>query len=123
MESIFNKRFLGNTEITMNGEVYKNTEAFERKNDEVCYISEYGLEELAEQDHELTDKEIVEKGIGESYNSILEQAKEYWDEFVEEQRENGATDEEIGTVEDLAQLAFQEVDWQYVCTWFSELTY
>ena len=83
MESIFNKRFLDNTEITMNGEVYKNTEAFERKNDEVCYISEYGLQELAEQDHELTDKEIVEKGIGESYNSILEQAKEYWNEFVE----------------------------------------
>lgn len=123
MESIFNKRFLDNTEITMNGEVYKNTEAFERKNDEVCYISEYGLQELAEQDHELTDKEIVEKGIGESYNSILEQAKEYWNEFVEMEHENGATDEEIGTVEDLAEYAFQEVDWQYVCTWFSELTY
>jgi len=123
MESKFNKRFLDNTEETLNGFVYKNTEAFDRKNDEVCYISEYGLQELAEWDHELTDKEIVEKGIGESYNSILEQAKEYWDEFVEDQRENGATDEEIGTVEDLAQLAFQEVDWQYVCTWFSELTY
>lgn len=124
MESKFNKRFLDNTEETMNGCVYKNTKAFERKNDEVCYISEYGLQELAEQDHELTDKEIVEKGIGESYNSILQSCREYIDEVREAMVWHGATEKEANemTSEELAIDIFQSADWAYICTYLDERT-
>lgn len=124
MESEFNKRFLDNTEITMNGEVYKNTKAFKRKGDEVCYISEYGLQELAEQDHELTDKEIVEKGIGESYNSILQSCREYIDEVREAMVWHGATEKEANkmTSEELAIDIFQSADWAYICTYLDERT-
>jgi hypothetical protein len=124
MESKFNKRFLDNTEITMNGEVYKNTEAFARKNDEVCYISEGGLQELREYDHELTDKEIIEKGIGECYNSILQSCREYIDEVREAMVWHGATEEEANkmTSEELANDIFQSADWAYISTYLEERT-
>lgn len=117
MESKFNRRFLDKIEATDNGWVYKSIEAFERKGDEVCYISEYGLQELEEQDHELTDAEVIEKGIGESYNSILKQCQENFDEIAEANE----YDDPI-TVEDLVQDVFNTVDWQYVSTLLDEMT-
>lgn len=124
MESKFNRRFLDKIEATDNGWVYKSIEAFERKNDEVCYISEYGLQELAEWDHELTDKEIIEKGIGESYNSILQSCREYIDEVREAMVWHGATEKEANqmTSAELAIDIFQSADWAYICTYLDERT-
>lgn len=121
MGAKFNRRFLDHTEQTCNGEVYKNEDAFNRHGDEVCYISEHGLSDLEEADHEMTDAEIINEGIGDSYNSIVEQCNEVWDDYVVLLLENGSTMDEIGTVADMAEYAFEEVDWQYVSTWISDL--
>lgn len=118
----YNKRFLHFTTSTMNGEVYKNEKAFEEKTDQVCYISEYGLRDLEEADHEMTDEEIISKGIGESYWSILEQCQEK----IEEMKEDAEEFEELYgelNAEHLAQMAFEICDWQYVSTYLAEIDY
>lgn len=124
MESKFNRRFLDKIEGTDNGLVYKSIEAFERKNDEVCYISEGGLQELREYDHELTDKEIIEEGIGESYNTILQSCREYIDEVRKAMVWHGETEKEANkmTSEKLAIDIFQSADWAYICTYLDERT-
>ena len=58
--------FVNNVINTDNGVIYKNEEIFENNHDEICYISEYGLEELEElikEGKNLTEIEIIEKGI------------------------------------------------------------
>ena len=124
MESKYNRRFLDNTEVTTNGVIYKNAEAFERKNDEVCYISEGGLQELRGYDHELTDKEIIKEGIGESYNSILELCREYIDEVREALTWHGESEEVANEVtpETLVQDVFQSAEWAYISTYLEERT-
>lgn len=124
MEQEYNRRFLDNTEDTTNGVVYKNADAFARKGDEVCYISEGGLQELREYDHELTDNEIIEEGIGESYNSILQSCREYIDEVREAMVWHGTTEEEANkmTSEELAKDIFQSADWAYISTYLEERT-
>ena len=116
MESRFNRRFLDNIEQTMNGFVYKNQEAFDSKGDNVCYISEYGLNDLEKQDHELSDQEIIEHGIGESYKSILGQCVYMLDNL------NKTTDESL-TPEEWAADAFDTADWQYISTLLFEWTF
>ena len=113
----FNGRFLENTINTENGVVFKSDEIFDRHNDEVCYIQESGLEALEDADHEMTDEEIIKAGIGESYNSILEQCKETFDEdpeyFIE--------DVEVKNPEELAESVFCIADWACIGTYLADI--
>jgi len=124
MESEFNKRFLDNTEETWNGLIFKDCDAFERKGDEVCYMSEYQLEKLSEADYELTDTEIIEGDYGESYNSILSLCKARIDEVRESMLWHGEDEDFVKkfTAEDLAQDIFEWADWASISTYIEERT-
>lgn len=113
----FNARFLDNTIQTDNGTVFKSDEIFDRHNDEVCYIAESSLESLEDADHEMTDEEIIKEGIGESYNSILEQCKEKLDEEPEYFKE----DVGIMNPEQLAESTFCIADWAQIQTYLTDI--
>lgn len=118
-KSKFNRRFLDNTTLTMNGVVFKDYDAFEREGDEVCYISEYGLEELYEADHEMTDEEIINQGIGDSYNSIVKKCEENLDRY------NEGLDEidKIHSPITWARSIWEDADWAYISTYIEEDCY
>ena len=114
-------KYLGNTTQTMNGVVYKNEDAF-NSHIGICYIGEYGLEELEEyrdRGEDLTDKEIVAKGIGSTYDSIIEECEERWEELNDAQGDNY----EDFDLNHCAELVFDEADWTYISTIIDQLTY
>lgn len=94
-----------------NGVVYKNDDAFKAENDEICYISEGGLDDLEDlfiEGKDLTDNELVEQGLAESYNSIIKQ-------IIDAELESNLTPHEIA--EDL----YYNADWAYISTYIMEL--
>ena len=113
-------KYLGNTTPTMNGVVYKNENAFNNRRG-VCYVSEYGLaelEEYRERAEDLTDDEIVAKGIGSTYDSIIKECKERWGELNNTQGEKC----EVYDLNYYAELVFNEADWAYISTTIDLLT-
>lgn len=113
--------YLNNTTQTMNGVVYKNEDAFKSQIG-ICYIGEYGLEILEEclnNGEDLTDEEIVEKGIGSTYDSIIEECKERWEELNDAQGDNY----EDFDLNHCAELVFDEADWTFISTMIDQLTY
>ena len=110
-------KYLDNTTSTNNGVVYKNENAF-NNHIGVCYVSEYGLsdlEEYRERGKDLTDDEIVAKGIGSTYDSIIEECKERWGELNE-------TQGEVYDLNHYAEFVFDEADWAYVSTIIDQMT-
>ena len=94
-----------------NGVVYKNDDAFKAENDEICYISEGGLDDLEDlfiDGQDLTDNELIEQGYAESYNSIIRQ-------IIDAELESNLTPHEIA--EDL----YYNADWAYISTYIMEL--
>ena len=101
---------------TDNGEVYKDYEAF-KSGVGVCYISEYGLQELHER---LTNLEARYENItnpddlancGETRQSIIDQIREaYGDDYM-------LTNEQV---EYFASDVFQLADWACIATYLAE---
>ena len=111
----------GNTD---QGVVYKDYEAF-RTGVGVCYISEYGLEEMDENlvdlearyaNSDMTDEEYWEERAhilsvaGETRQTIIDQVrKAFGDDYL-------MTDEQV---EFLAESIFWEADWAYISTYIT----
>lgn len=111
-------KYLNNTEQTMNGVVFKDRNAFNKKKG-VCYIGEYGLEELEslrEEGIDLTDDEIVEKGVGSSYASIKSEVGDKWKELNDEVKEECSIEEIVADV-------FESSDWTFISTTIDQMTY
>jgi len=87
-----NKIELGETE---NGYVYKNSLAFDKKSDEICYIPELGIE----------GNIITEETSAYKYSDFLELAIKYI-------KRNNLKD----TPQKIAEKLFDCVDWQHPST-------
>lgn len=90
-----------------NGVVYKNDDAFRAENDDICYISEYGLKDIEDlfiEGKDLTDNELIKQGYADSYNSIIRQ-------IIDAELESNLTPHEIA--EDL----YYNADWAYISTY------
>jgi hypothetical protein len=101
-------KYLNNTRQTADGIVYKDEDAFNNNPKAICYISEYGLEDLMdckEDGEDLTDKEIVEQGIGVTREVIR-------DEIVNSLAENNVktTTEEVES-KGIVKFVFGELNW------------
>ena len=108
------KKYLDEAIETENGTVYKREDYATAGNDEIIYISEYGLndlEELYENNQDLTDAELVEKQIASTKNSIHQTIKDYWTK---------ATDEWIDK-HDLIDDVFQSCTWEYAATMIDQM--
>ena len=108
---------------TDNGVVYKDYEAF-KTGVGICYISEYGLEDLEDKLDELDQRkrfltgeeylaeraEILEH-CGETRQSIIDQVRDaFGDDYM-------LTDEQV---EYFASDVFQLADWAYISTYLAE---
>lgn len=112
------EKYLNNTTQTSEGEIYKDEEAFNNKTG-ICHIGEYGLEslkELLQAGEDLTDDELVEKGIADTYDTIIEEVKRNMDYFDDELKEEC-------TVEEIAYQAFDDALWTCVATQINQMTY
>lgn len=110
---------------TDQGIVYKDMEAF-RTGVGICYISEYGLEELHEkltdlearyENSNMTDMEYLAErrdileNCGETRQSIIDQVREaFGDDYL-------MTDEQV---EYFAEAVFNLADWAYIATYLTE---
>ena len=113
MENI--EKYLANTTYGDECEIFKDFDTFndENRRDKVCYIGDYGLQELAKSDKDLTDEEIISKGIGCSHKSIISLVKECSEGY-------NFTDEKI---EDIAEYLFDIAEWAYMSTYAYEFDY
>lgn len=112
------KRYLDNTTETYEGVIYHNNEAFESHNG-ICHISEYSLETLEnalERGEDFTDDELVEMGIADTYQTIIDMVQERWEDFDDEIKREC-------TVEDVARTAFNDAEWCCVATQIDQMTY
>lgn len=112
------EKYLNNTTQNENGVFYKNTEAFDSRQG-ICHIGELSLEILADYKKmgaDLSDEDIVALGIGDTYETILDSVKVYWDE-IDDETKNESTPEQV------AESVFSSVDWTCVDTEILELTY
>lgn len=103
------KDYLNSTMQTENGFIYLNEDWKNAGDDEIIYISEYGLEDLAEgiKDGTLTtDQELVKEGIASTKKSIREDIKEFYP---------NATDEWIDK-HDLVAAVIQSCSWEDAAT-------
>lgn len=94
---------------------YKNDDAFKAENDDICYISEYALEDLEDlldEGKDLTDAELIEQGYAESYNSIVKQIKQ-----SDICNINSVCDK---TIHEIAEYLYQNADWAYISTYILE---
>lgn len=110
---------------TGEGFVYKDIEAF-RTGEGICYISEYGLEELDENiadlearygNSDMTDEEYFAEraeilaNCGETRQTIIDQVREaFGDDYL-------MTDEQVAY---FAEDVFQLADWAYISTYLQE---
>ena len=117
--------------MTENGEVFKDYGAFE-SGQGICYVSEYGLEEIEEnlaelqaiyentkkgEEGYLTDeeygkaREAVILSIAETRQTIIDQVRDaFGDDYM-------LTDEQV---EYFAGDVFGLADWAYICTYLTE---
>lgn len=94
-----------------NGVIYKNDDAFKAENDEICYISEGGLDDIEDlfiEGKDLTDNELIEQGIAESYSSIIKQ-------IIDAEFECNLTPHEI------AEYLYYNADWAYISTYIMQI--
>lgn len=97
-----------------NGVTYKNDDAFKRENDDICYISEYALEDLKDlfdEGKDLTDAELIALGYAESYNTIIKQVI-----YAE-------LESDTLTPYDIAEDLYYCADWAYISTYINERKY
>ena len=108
---------------TDNGVVYKDYEAF-KTGVGICYISEYGLEDLEEKldgldrrkrfltgEEYLAERAEILERCGETRQSIIDQVREaFGDDYM-------LTDEQV---EYFAGDVFQLADWAYISTYLAE---
>lgn len=118
-------------EMSDNGYIFKDHEAFETGNG-ICYVSEYGLEEIQEELTELEAiyentkpgdegylsdeeyrqaREAVILSVGETRQTIIDQVREtFGDDYL-------MTDEQVAY---FAEDVFGLADWAYICTYLQE---
>lgn len=93
-------------------EIFKSVANFdEQSGDKVCYIGDFGLQSLleyAERNEDLTDAEIISRGLGSSRNSIVSDIKQECDRLGLE-----VSDDDLKR---LAEVAFEEADWTFIST-------
>ena len=73
---------------------------------------------LASKTKTTKDDEIVAKGIGSTYDSIIKECKERWGELNNAQGEEC----EVYDLNYYAELVFNEADWAYISTTIDLLT-
>lgn len=115
------EKYIKGSMQTANGIVYKDVEAFNTHKG-ICYIGELGLSDLSyflDKGEDLTDEEIVEKCIGSTYDSIVEELTERWEEI----KEANPDYVEIVDVNLCAKLVFSQADWSFISTVIDQLTY
>jgi hypothetical protein len=123
--------FVNNVINTDNGVIYKNEEIFENSHDEICYIPEYGLEDLEElikEGKNLNEIEIIEKGIGFSRNSLIRDIIIFYDETCTEEQIQESKLKYNNKVIDvkktgLDKSVFEYLDWSYPTTLMSDIDF
>ena len=123
--------FANNVINTDNGVIYKNEEIFENNHDEICYIPEYGLEELEELikgGKNLNEIEIIESRIGFSRNSLIREIIIFYDETcTEEQIQENKLKYNNKVIDvkksGLDKIIFEYLDWSYPTTLMSDIDF
>lgn len=117
-------RYINNSITTDNGTCFKDYEAFKNNPDDVCYVSEYGLEDIEELEQSMgdtTDKHLVENGVAFTRNSLKTEVLAY---FGSEEAVNEVLVlEEMDSIDEFVECMFNELDWQYPSTWLNEYDY
>ena len=123
--------FANNVINTDNGVIYKNEEIFENNHDEICYIPEYGLEELEELikgGKNLNEIEIIESRIGFSRNSLIREIIIFYDETcTEEQIQENKLKYNNKVIDvkksGLDKSIFEYLDWSYPTTLMNDIDF
>lgn len=103
------KKYLDDATETENGCVYKVENLDAVTDDEIVYISEYGIEQLKnalENDYDLSDSQIIKRQFGDTKNTIRQTIKDY---------HPAATDEWIDKHDLIADLV-QSCTWESIAT-------
>lgn len=94
------------------GLFFKDEEAFNNKKG-ICYISEYqlrDLEDFKDKGMDLTDEQIIDNYLGETYDTIVEQCEVYYEDADEE------------SPEVLAEIVFDIAEWATIATELESMT-
>ena len=110
-------KYIDNVTSTDNGYCYKDDNAFDNNFDAICYINEAGLEELGEyrsEGYDFTDKELLERCIAYSRNSLRQLILEYMQRYDPKFRLEDVVESEIDVI------VFQFCDWEFPETFLGE---
>lgn len=110
-------KYLDNATFTGYGFAFKDDKAFDNDFDVICYVPESGLEELDEYKSEgkdFTDKELVERYVGYSRNSLRQVILEFMQQYNPKFSLEDVVESEIDVV------VFQFCDWQCPGTFLNE---
>lgn len=111
-------KYIFNTTQTSEGVIYKNEDAFKNKSG-ICHIGEYALQDLlecAEFDTDMTDEELIESGAADTYDTIIAEVKRRWNDFGDEVRNEC-------TIEEVAEMVFNNALWVCISTEIDQMTY
>ena len=81
------KKYIDGQIQTENGYVYKREDYTTAPDNEIVYIDEYSLgtlEQMLDQNQDLTNNEIIEESLGDSRTSIRQTIKDYWPNATDE---------------------------------------
>ena len=112
------EKYTNNTTQTSEGVIYKYEEAFKIKSG-ICLIGEYALgelEEMVKNAKDMSDEELIECGIADTYGTIILKVESRWGEFDEE------VQDECTPVE-IAEDVFNNALWTCISTEIDQMAY
>lgn len=107
---------------TDNGACFKDQDAYDNHYDRPCYVPEYASEDKKTWNtgwDVITERNNpIEENVFYTHNDILKIAKDFFEHYKHDYTENG-----IMSPEELADITFEDIDWQSPDTYMTELTY
>ena len=110
-------KYIDNATSTDYGFLFKDNKAFDNDFDAICYVPEAGLEELDEyksEERDFTDKELVERYIGYSRNSLRQLILEYMQQYDPKFSMENVVERNIDVI------VFQHCNWECPETFLNE---
>lgn len=110
-------KYIDNATFTGYGFAFKDDKAFDNYFDAICYVPEAELGKLDEyicEERDFTDKELVERNIGYSRNSLRQTILEFMQQYDPQFTLEDVVESEIDVV------VFQFCDWQCPETFLNE---
>lgn len=110
-------KYIDNLTSTDCGFVFKDNKTFENDFDAICYVPEAGMEELDEyksEERDFTDKELVERNIGYSRNSLRQLILEHMQQYDPKFSLENVVERKIDVI------VFQHCNWECPETFLDE---